>query len=100
VAGIRPEDVVLESAGSGIAAHIDSDIDLGHYRRVSLSVEGAKLLAFVPKSEVVPADPITLRPTRMLVYAEGHLVGVTELAPAAVRQPAPVTVPARLRAKP
>src|SRR5712691_7706009 len=83
VAGIRPEDVVLESAGSGIAAHIESDIDLGHYRRVSLSVEGASLLAFVPKSEVVPADPVTVRPTRMLVYAEGHLVGVSELAPGA-----------------
>src|SRR5882762_8145566 len=48
VAGIRPEDLVLESAGEGVAAQIDSDIDLGHYRRVSLRVEGASLLVFVP----------------------------------------------------
>jgi putative spermidine/putrescine transport system ATP-binding protein len=101
VAGVRPEDLVLETAGEGIAAHIDSDIDLGHYRRVSLSVEGASLLAFVPKSEAVPADPVTVRPTRMLVYADGHLVGVSELAPHGVgRTATPAVVPARLRSKP
>src|SRR5207245_1851805 len=101
VAGIRPEDLVLETAGEGIAARIDSDIDLGHYRRVSLSVEGATLLAFVPKSEAVPAEPVTVRPTRMLVYADGRLVGVSELGPSAAgRTPAAAVVPARLRSKP
>src|SRR6266852_1647891 len=35
VAGIRPEDLVLEARGDGIPAQIESDIDLGHYRRVS-----------------------------------------------------------------
>ena len=80
VAGIRPEDLLLEERGDGVPARIDSDIDLGHYRRVSLSVEGASVLAFVPKSESVPSDGITLRPTRVLLYADGHLAGVTELS--------------------
>jgi hypothetical protein len=78
VAGFRPEDVVLEERGEGVPARIESDIDLGHYRRLTLSVEGASVLAFVPKSETVPADGITLRPRRMLVYADGHLAGVSE----------------------
>jgi putative spermidine/putrescine transport system ATP-binding protein len=77
VAGFRPEDVVLEERGDGVPARIESDIDLGHYRRVSLSVEGASVLAFVPKSACVPSDGITLRPTRVLLYADGHLVGAS-----------------------
>ena len=78
VAGVRPEDVVLEDRGDGVPARIESDIDLGHYRRVSLSVEGASLLAFVPKSESVPSDGVTVRPTRVLLYADGRLAGVSE----------------------
>ncbi|MCA1646422.1 MAG: ABC transporter ATP-binding protein [Chloroflexi bacterium] len=78
VAGIRPEDLVLEQRGAGIPARIDSDIDLGHYRRVMLTVEGASLLAFVPKSEAVPSEGVTVRPTRVLVYAAGDLAGVSE----------------------
>jgi len=78
VAGIRPEDLVLEERGAGVPARIDSDIDLGHYRRVSLSVDGASLLAFVPKSDRVPSDGVTVRPTRVLVYADGGLAGVSE----------------------
>ncbi|MGI9146479.1 MAG: ABC transporter ATP-binding protein [Chloroflexota bacterium] len=78
VAGIRPEDMLLEERGSGVPARIESDIDLGHYRRVSLSVDGASLLAFVPKSQSVPSDGITVRPTRVLVYADGQLAGVSE----------------------
>ena len=77
VAGFRPEELVLEQRGDGVPARIESDIDLGHYRRVSLSVEGASVLAFVPKSQTVPSDGITVRPTRMLLYADGHLVGAT-----------------------
>jgi ABC-type sugar transport system ATPase subunit len=79
VAGFRPEDVVLEERGDGVPARIESDIDLGHYRRVTLSVDGASLLAFVPKSESVPSDGITIRPTRILLYADGHLAGISEL---------------------
>jgi len=78
VAGIRPEDMLLEERGSGVPARIESDIDLGHYRRVSLSVDGASLLAFVPKSQRIPSDGITVRPTRVLVYADGQLAGVSE----------------------
>ena len=78
VAGVRPEDVLLEARGEGVPARIESDIDLGHYRRVTLSVEGASLLAFVPKSESVPSDGITVRPTRVLLYADGHLAGISE----------------------
>jgi putative spermidine/putrescine transport system ATP-binding protein len=85
VAGIRPEDVVLEERGEGVPARIESDIDLGHYRRVSLSVDGASILAFVPKSDVVPSDGITVRPTRMLLYADGHLAGVGMDAPTSMR---------------
>jgi putative spermidine/putrescine transport system ATP-binding protein len=78
VAGIRPEDLLLEQRGEGVPARIESDIDLGHYRRVSLAVDGASLLAFVPKSESVPSEGVTVRPTRLLLYADGRLAGVTE----------------------
>jgi putative spermidine/putrescine transport system ATP-binding protein len=84
VAGVRPEDLVLEERGEGAPAHIDSAIDLGHYRRVSLSVDGASLLAFVAKSDPLPTQAVTVRPTRLLVYAGGRLVAVSELAPAAL----------------
>jgi len=78
VAGIRPEDLLLESGGQGAPARLDSSIDLGHYRRVNLSVDGTSLLAFVPKSESIPTDSLTVRPSRVLVYADGRLAGVGE----------------------
>jgi hypothetical protein len=65
---------------------IDKDIDLGHYRRVSVSFEGTDLLLFVPKSERMPADAPTVRPRRMLLYADGRLLGDTVPAPAAARR--------------
>jgi hypothetical protein len=78
VAGIRPEDLRLESRGDGVPARLDSSIDLGHYRRVNLTVDGNSLLAFVPKSESIPTDGLTVRPSRVLVYAEGRLAAVGE----------------------
>ena len=81
VAGIRPEDVVLESAADGVAGRVESDIDLGHYRRVTVGVEGSSLLAFAPKAYgAIPSEGLTVRPTRVLIYADGRLVGVSELA--------------------
>jgi putative spermidine/putrescine transport system ATP-binding protein len=81
VAGIRPEDVELSAGGeSGVAARVESDIDLGHYRRVSLDVEGTPLLAFVPK--VLHPEPLAapmVRARRVLVYADGRLAGTIEL---------------------
>jgi ABC-type Fe3+/spermidine/putrescine transport system ATPase subunit len=76
VAGVRPEDVVLEAGGQGVPARIEQVVDLGHYRRVSVSAEGASLLAFVPKSEPVPGESPRVRVRRVLVYADGRLVGV------------------------
>jgi putative spermidine/putrescine transport system ATP-binding protein len=87
VVGVRPEDLILEQGGSGIAARLESDIDLGHYRRVTLRVEGASLLAFVPKSDGVSADGLTVRPGRMLVYADGHLAGAIADASGGFSQP-------------
>jgi ABC-type Fe3+/spermidine/putrescine transport system ATPase subunit len=82
VAGVRPEDLLLEERGDGVPARLDSAIDLGHYRRVSLSVDGASLVAFATKSEPVPTQNVTVRPTRILLYdADGRLAGVNELAP-------------------
>ncbi|HEY1296198.1 MAG TPA: ABC transporter ATP-binding protein, partial [Chloroflexota bacterium] len=89
VAGVRPEDVIVEAAGDGPAAQVDHVVDLGHYRRVTLSTEGASLLAFVPKSEPVPTEQVTLRPRRVLVYADGRLAGVVE-PEAALRTPQPL----------
>src|SRR5207249_8674857 len=66
VAGVRPADLVLESRGDGPAARIDQAIDLGHYRRVSLSVDGTNLLAFVPKGEELPTEDVTVRVRRVL----------------------------------
>ena len=62
---------------------IDKDIDLGHYRRVSVSIDGTDLLLFVPKAERMPADAPTVSPRRMLLYADGRLLSVTEPGPAA-----------------
>jgi ABC-type Fe3+/spermidine/putrescine transport system ATPase subunit len=82
IAGLRPEDLLLEERGDGVPVHIDSVIDLGHYRRVTVSVDGTSLVAFAAKSEPVPTDGVTVRPTRLLVYdAGGRLAGVSEPAP-------------------
>jgi hypothetical protein len=40
--------------------------------------EGTSLLAFVPKSESVPTERLTVSARRVLVYAEGRLLGVSE----------------------
>jgi putative spermidine/putrescine transport system ATP-binding protein len=77
-AGVRPEDLLLESGGEGLAARIEHAVDLGHYRRVTLAVEGASLLAFVPKSEDLPGEGLTVRPRRVLLYAEERLLAVAE----------------------
>jgi ABC-type Fe3+/spermidine/putrescine transport system ATPase subunit len=74
VAGIRPEDLQLESGGDGVPARIDHVVDLGHYRRVTLSVDGASLLAFVPKADELPTEGTTVRPRRVLLYADGRLL--------------------------
>ena len=78
VAGVRPEDLVLETAGQGVPARIDSVVDLGHYRRVTLTAEGTSLLAFVPRSELIPTDRLTVAPRRVLLYANGHLLATSE----------------------
>ena len=78
VAGVRPEDLQLASDSDGVPAHVDSVVDLGHYRRVTLTAEGTSLLAFVPKSESVPTERPTVSARRVLVYAEGRLLGVSE----------------------
>jgi ABC-type sugar transport system ATPase subunit len=92
VAGVRPEDVIVESAGEGLAAQVDQVVDLGHYRRVTLSTDGANLLAFVPKSEPVPTEHVTVRPRRVLVYADGRLAAVVEPESAAVAAPVAVRI--------
>jgi hypothetical protein len=56
-------------------------VDLGHYRRVTLTAEGTSLLAFAPKSESVPTERATVAPRRMLVYSDGRLLGVSEPTP-------------------
>ncbi len=81
VAGIRPEDLVLSAQGDGVPARIEQVVDLGHYRRVSVSAEGASLLAFVPKAEPIPSDNIRLDTRRVLIYADQRLVGVCEPTP-------------------
>ena len=80
VAGIRPEDLHLASGGEGVRARIDHVVDLGHYRRVTLTTSGSSLLAFVPKSESVPTEQATVIARRVLVYADGHLIGAAERA--------------------
>ena len=84
VAGVRPEDLQLAADGDGLPARIDSVVDLGHYRRVTLTAEGTSLLAFVPKSESVPTERPTVSARRVLVYAEGRLLDVSEPVPSLV----------------
>jgi ABC-type Fe3+/spermidine/putrescine transport system ATPase subunit len=96
VAGIRPEELILEDAGDGVPGRVESDIDLGHYRRLGLSVEGASLLAFVPKSQPLPGVGLTVRPARMLLYVDGSLAGISEpLTSAAGRREQAAQVAAR-----
>jgi putative spermidine/putrescine transport system ATP-binding protein len=78
VAGIRPEDLVLGADGDGVAATLEHVVDLGHYRRVSMTAEGTNLLAFVPKADALPTENARVRPRRVLVYAAEQLVGVSE----------------------
>ena len=80
VAGVRPEDLVLSADGDGVAARLEHVVDLGHYRRVSLSAEAAPsgLLAFVPKGEEIPNGDVRVSARRILVYANGRLAGVSE----------------------
>jgi putative spermidine/putrescine transport system ATP-binding protein len=99
VAGIRPEDLVLESDGEGVRARVESDIDLGHYRRITLTAEGVPLLVFAPKAYgAMPLESLTVRPTRVLIYADGRLAGVT--GPAADRAVDAVPVAGRHRSTP
>ena len=84
VAGVRPEELILEEDGDGVPAHVESAIDLGHYRRVAMRVDGVSVVAFTPKSEPLPTRAPTVRATRLLLYADGHLAGVAEPAAHAV----------------
>jgi ABC-type Fe3+/spermidine/putrescine transport system ATPase subunit len=84
VAGIRPEDLAFEE--TGLSARIEHVVDLGHYRRVSLSVAGANLLAFIPKSEPLPGEHARVSPRRVLVYSNERLVGVAEPAKSLAHQ--------------
>jgi len=79
VAGVRPEDVIVEERGAGAPAAVEHAIDLGHYRRVALRADGqTDLVAFATKSQPIPTDGCTVRPARMLLYVDGRLVGVSE----------------------
>src|SRR5262249_55942684 len=84
VAGVRPEDLILEEDSDGVPAHVESAVDLGHYRRVTVSADGTTLIAFVPRSEPMPTRAPTVRATRLLLYADGHLAGVSEPVAGAV----------------
>jgi ABC-type Fe3+/spermidine/putrescine transport system ATPase subunit len=82
VAGIRPEDLQLRSGGPGVPATVQSDIDLGHYRRLTVDVDGLAepLLIFAPKTSSLPTSDVRVQPTRVLYYADGDLAGVSDLA--------------------
>jgi hypothetical protein len=71
---------MLSDDGEGVAARIEHVVDLGHYRRVTLSAPDAPngLLAFAAKGEELPAEQARVRARRVLVYASGRLAGVAE----------------------
>ena len=81
VAGIRPEDLMIQSGGDGVPAQIEHVVDLGHYRRVSVRVDGVSLLAFTSKGEELPTNQPTVRARSVLLYADSRLVGASELVP-------------------
>ncbi len=87
VAGIRPEDLLIESRGDGVPAHIEHVVDLGHYRRVTLKADGVGVLSFTAKADELPSDQPTVRARRVLVYADGRLLGVSESAASLARVP-------------
>ena len=49
-----PFKCAASCVGDGVPARIERDIDLGHYRRISLSVEGASVLAYRGRHSAFP----------------------------------------------
>ncbi len=90
--GVRPEDLILEERGSGRPAAIGQVLDLGHYRRLMLRLDGGiALTAFLPKAQPVPADGCTVRFGRALFYVGERLAGVLEPPPGASTAAQPST---------
>ena len=77
----RPED--LRPDPSGIPGRVARIIDLGPMLRVSVATdEGATLTWLCPRGEVPgPGAPMSLLPTRLLVYQNGTRVGTAKPAP-------------------
>ena len=77
-----PKTCVLEERGEGVPARIESDIDLGHYRRVTPERRRRQPAGVRRRSPSrCRATASRFAPTRVLVYADGHLAGVAEPAP-------------------
>lgn len=75
IVAIRPEDFMLmtDHAPGAWPGQIDQIIDLGHYRKALLKVEGMDILkVYLPKAhEFREGELLTVQPTRYLVYGDG-----------------------------
>lgn len=74
---IRPEDVAVvpatdSSVEGGWRGNVEQTMDMGHYRKVLVSLEGIEepLKAYIPKVQpIADNDSVVLHPQRYLVYS-------------------------------
>ncbi|MDE3191223.1 MAG: ABC transporter ATP-binding protein [Acidobacteriota bacterium] len=78
--GVRPEDVMVSTAGDGAEAHVLREIPRGHYKELVMQLGEAEVRAFVGP-EVSTSERQRVRFARAVVYAEGVLRPSTEPAP-------------------
>ena len=78
--GIRPEDFILTGPnGTGVPGRVTHATDLGHYRRLTVTLEGEiTVTVFTPKSQSVTIGPCALWPQRVLVYDGERLLTIVE----------------------
>ncbi|MCB0090696.1 MAG: TOBE domain-containing protein, partial [Caldilineaceae bacterium] len=76
---IRPEDLAVlpadTAAGDGWLGNVEQTMDMGHYRKVLVSLDGIDepLKAYIPKVQpIADNESVKLYPQRYLVYEGGR----------------------------
>jgi len=85
VLALRPEDIVVgPTSQNGTPAQVSQAIDLGHYRRLTVEADGARLTVFAPKAQEISLGACRIQPQRALFYADDNLIGVSDKQAVAV----------------
>ncbi|MDJ1160139.1 ABC transporter ATP-binding protein [Chelatococcus sp. SYSU_G07232] len=74
--GVRPEFTTLAAKGAGLPVRVKRIDDLGRVRIARVDLGGRPFAATVPEGVAVDGDEasVILDPTRVHIYADGHLV--------------------------